>query len=372
MADMIEREVVPGFRATAKEDGTYRLDRYTGHESALIVPTQLNGVDVTEIGEKCFAGNSYLTRVSLAEGITAIGREAFSRCFSLREVMLPKTLEKLGEGAFRESGLASIELPPRIEAVPPMCFRGCTSLEEVRPNENLWRVEREAFYGCEKLLGVDLPDGLEELDELSFAHAGLVRMALPRGLTRIGREAFAWCTRLIQLSLPDELEIMEDGACAGCIQLETIALPAALTELGVNPFRFCTHLSAIDVAPENDALVTQDGALFLRRERVLISYPLGLREKRYAFPAGLYEIGDYAFCGAGDLERLRLPMGLRRIGEGAFRYCDRLQRVHMPDTVQSIGHGAFRNCQRLDGVVVKKGSFAHEQLKAMRVNCIEV
>lgn len=65
------------------------------------------------------------------------------------------------------------------------------------------------------------------------------------------------------------------------------------------------------------------------------------------FPQSLEEIGERAFAGCTELERLWIPGSVKRIGREAFWGCGKLRRVFLPASVAEIGHDAFdyRSCE---------------------------
>ena len=61
-------------------DGTAEITRYTGNAAELSMPDTLDGHSVTSIGEYAFSGCATLTSITLPEGLTSIGKGAFSLC----------------------------------------------------------------------------------------------------------------------------------------------------------------------------------------------------------------------------------------------------------------------------------------------------
>ena len=64
-------------------------------------------------------------------------------------------------------------------------------------------------------------------------------------------------------------------------------------------------------------------------------------------PEGYTTIGDYAFYGCTNLEKIILPSTLESIGKDAFNGCSKLTEVIMPDKIKSIGPNSFRECSGL-------------------------
>ena len=51
----------------------------------------------------------------------------FSGCFSLKEIILPEGLEKIGEGCFEGSGLEEITIPKSVKTIEGRVFYGAFS-----------------------------------------------------------------------------------------------------------------------------------------------------------------------------------------------------------------------------------------------------
>lgn len=64
------------------------------------------------------------------------------------------------------------------------------------------------------------------------------------------------------------------------------------------------------------------------------------------------EIGDRAFEGCKDLERISIPDSIMGIGNRAFSLCENLKKVVIPDSVISIGDDAFEYCYDLEYVLI--------------------
>ena len=63
---------------------------------------------------------------------------------------------------------------------------------------------------------------------------------------------------------------------------------------------------------------------------------LGDRTLRsYVIPAGVREIGDWAFSGCKELSRIEVPATLERIGRDAFLGCDKLEEVRISNMEQA-------------------------------------
>ncbi|MBR2463313.1 MAG: leucine-rich repeat domain-containing protein [Spirochaetaceae bacterium] len=70
------------------------------------------------IGESAFLFCVQLPRIALPEGIEEIGKEAFCCCKSLGEVVLPKSLKRVGETAFQGIPLKEIDFPEGAQVHP--------------------------------------------------------------------------------------------------------------------------------------------------------------------------------------------------------------------------------------------------------------
>ena len=181
-----------------------------------------------------------------------------------------------------------------------------------------------AFYDCQTLMSVTLPEGIVE----------------------IGEYAFSDCDNLQRVSLPRSLSILGDCAFDDCEGLTAIALPDGLTQVGVNPFHGCANLFDIFVSPDHEYLSTIDGVLFSKPDRRLVCYPMGYAAERYSVPEGVLDIGAMAFDRDLYIEEVVLPKSLVSIGDEAFNGCEGLRAMNLPAGVKSIGEDAMR-CKNL-------------------------
>ena len=77
--------------------------------------------DITEIPEGCFYLQTKLTSLSLPEGITAIGDDAFCGC-KISSLTLPSSLKTIGARAFSNNGITQLTIPNKVESIGNAAF----------------------------------------------------------------------------------------------------------------------------------------------------------------------------------------------------------------------------------------------------------
>ncbi len=133
-------------------DGRVMITKYKGSEANVIVPDEIEGQAVTEIGFYAFEADYGLETVTLPDTITAIRECAFTDCSSLWSINLPDGLTTIEKGA----------------------FTACTSLTSLTLPSSVTEVQEDAFVACEGLTSMTIfnPDleyrewGLEDIPDL--------------------------------------------------------------------------------------------------------------------------------------------------------------------------------------------------------------
>ena len=142
------------------------LIAYVGAGGDVTVP---NGV--TEIGVDAFYNNKTIGRVTLPEGVTTVSYSAFRRS-SVTEIALPSTLETIGNHAFYQcASLMTLETPDALTSIGEYAFQECKALETIEFGTGLTEIGQCAFYDCDSLTAVTLPDGVASLEYRAFAYS---------------------------------------------------------------------------------------------------------------------------------------------------------------------------------------------------------
>ena len=147
-----------------------------------VVPSEIDGCPVTEIGSLAFAFSGDIGRV-----------------------VLPKTVRKIGEGAFYGcSSLVNVNIPYGVSEIGTTAFKNCVSLKSVIIPSSVTRIEGETFIHCESLESVSLSGSLKIIGERAFAFCGsLKKLTVPGSVETIEDDAFYKCSALSEISLPD-------------------------------------------------------------------------------------------------------------------------------------------------------------------------
>ena len=133
--------------------------------------------------------------------VKSIPDKFFRGCKYLKSIMLPKSLNEIGEDAFYGcTGLTTIEFPEGLETIGKCAFSGCTGLTEVVFPERLETIGESAFDGCTSLTKIEFPEGLETIGGHAFWQCtGLTEVVFPEGLETIGEYAFWECDGLTKI-----------------------------------------------------------------------------------------------------------------------------------------------------------------------------
>ena len=156
------------------------------------------GEGVTSIGKYAFSYCSNLTEISIPSGVLEIGGYAFERTHSLQQVKLPSGLETMGSYLFyRSEGLRSIVIPDSVTSLGASAFSRCVNLKQVTIGAGITKLERYTFYTCTSLTEITVPNNVTVLGEQVFENcSALTTVTFGRQLTEIGKKSFSGCTAL--------------------------------------------------------------------------------------------------------------------------------------------------------------------------------
>lgn len=127
------------------------ITSYEGTDANVTTPTTLGGHVPTAIGEECFRLNNpktYMTSVTVSEGVTTIGDAAFVYCSHLASVSLPNSLVSIGLNAFMYcSALTSINIPNSVTSIGHRAFSDCSELVTITIPSSVTEIGDNVFYG---------------------------------------------------------------------------------------------------------------------------------------------------------------------------------------------------------------------------------
>ena len=171
----------------------------------------------------------------------------------------------------------------------------------------------------------------------------LTSVTIPNTVTSIGRYAFSRCEVLPEIDIPNSVITIGDYAFSDCSGVDTESQPgttiytglttvnigSGVVSIGNGVFDDCTILTAINVSNNNLNFSSQDGVLFSKYKKVLITYPCGKEgnDGFYTIPTSVTTIKAHAFEDCAKLTGVSIPLSVTDIEDYAFDNCYNLPVV---------------------------------------------
>ena len=152
--------------------------------------------DMTEYeGENYVPWHVYasgITQVIVEDGITSIGRYAFSNFKKLKNLNLGNDIKKIGSSAFVNCvSLQELNIPEQVTEIGWYAFQGCSLLKKVNLSDSVTEIGNSAFKDCALLNEVNMSDNLSAIGDEAFYNCKELRhIFFPKTLTKVGKKAF--------------------------------------------------------------------------------------------------------------------------------------------------------------------------------------
>ena len=383
-------------------DGTAAINGCTYFGEDLVIPSEIDGITVTQIKGETFFGFNNLRSVTFPDTIRSICIDAFVNCPNLNVIELQDTAMDISAGSFDNIGYINNEAnwDNGVLYIGKHLIAAKKDIEgSYQVKDGTITIADSAFSNCTKLTDAVVPDSVELIGANAFEKTGfyqndqnwdggilyagrhliaakdngtgeytirsdtkticgdafrgmerLTSIEIPVGVKRIGSLAFYFCQNLTAVTLPSSVTEIDDNAFFECGKLERIDIPAGVTVLGEGVFDDCGAMKEINVAEDNSVYCSVDGNLYSKDQSVLIQYAIGKNDESFSIPDIVRHLASYAFRYSEHIKTIHLPDGLLTIGTGAFDDCEELNNVVIPDSVKKIGQYAFNDTFSLDTI----------------------
>ncbi|MCT4587772.1 MAG: leucine-rich repeat domain-containing protein [Carboxylicivirga sp.] len=355
------------------------ITKYNATFTQIIVPSELDGVAVREIGVRAF-DNKGITNLDLPGTLLEIRGNAFSNN-EIRTIIIPEGVKAIGKSAFSLNLLETISIASSVESIGESAFANSKHKDNI-PNVYL------TFNSHSKLL---------DIGDFAFANAFLVTTGdIPLTVKNIGNGVFANNSiSNLDLSLTNIVSI---GANAfNKNSLRVVKLPNSLREIGSNAFsnnnnvlvnlpeyleersqfinwidsngntydkgarisdyslsykaQYYYTLGDVDVEVSEGVITNCSYDFFSKyikipsqiggEQIIRIGHNVFFQKELKAvnLPLSLQSIGSYSF-GQTSLTEVSFPEGLLEIEQGAFSN-NSLSSISLPSSIKYIGKQAF-------------------------------
>ena len=248
-------------------------------EGELVIPSEIDGVKVTSIGDRAFGGcaltnitipgsvtsigyqaflNCDLISINIPNGVTSIDRWAFARCENLINANISGSVTSIGEYAFGSCGSLNITVSPNnqnycdidgvlftkdtrtlityskdklqpeyiipngVTSIGDSAFDNCRSLTSVKLPDGVTSIGFEAFRECKSLTSISIPDSVTSIGDYAFQDTNLTSVKLSNSMTSIGGYVFNSCGNLTNITIPDSVTSIGWGAFEDCVSLTDV------------------------------------------------------------------------------------------------------------------------------------------------------
>ena len=182
---------------------------------------------VREISEGTFRGCSRLTSVKLPGSVVSIGSRAFAYCNSLTALSLPESIVNIDEWAFYSCvRLTNVFLPRNVTNVGATAFGGCRALSEINVDP-----ENIAYTSVD---GVLFDKEMKKLVQCPGGKTG--NYSVPMSVLRVVQGAFDGCENLVSVIMPAGIEILDDYTFYGCSVLRSVYFRGDAPLMGTKVF----------------------------------------------------------------------------------------------------------------------------------------
>ena len=189
------------FYASLNSDGTIKITGYCGEDEEIVIPAEICGYPVEELGNGAFSFTYDLKTVVVSEGIEAIGYAAFEGCEDLTRIVIPASVKTLGDDLFDG------------------CDKGSLTAVVVRSSKAEAACAREGVayrYSSFGTAGTAIPANITTIEAEAFAGCAFTSVIVPNGVTGIGAGAFKNCGKLRAILIPQGVQTLGEGIFEGC------------------------------------------------------------------------------------------------------------------------------------------------------------
>ena len=211
----------------------------------------------------------------------------------ISEAVIPDGVTHIGKGAFYGCEVA---------------FYYCESLQSIDIPNSVTYIGEDVFYYCELLQSIEVAEGNQYF-------ASIDGVLFSKDLTHI--ISYPQAKYGSQYTIPDSVTHINNGAFHKCDALQSIDIPNSVTHIGNVAFYYCESLQSIDI------------------------------------PNSVTHIGDSAFEECTALQSIDIPNSVTHIGYSAFSDCKTLQSIDIPNSVTHIGDYAFSGCEALQSIHIR-------------------
>lgn len=228
VTDVYDDFSVKQFKVMSKIENNIDCEIVNNNGKVCISNISSKGTALFSIPEGVEEIESYIEGINIIEtpsSLKKIGDRSFRDSDDLYKVICGKGLEEIGNEAFSESNLRSIEFNDSILKVGICAFMGSKLSGEIKCNayeigngafgdtkiskvvmKRAIRIGKKAFMNNNKLKEVDLGDRLEFIGKYAFSNCkALKSVVIPRSCKYIDSNAFYGC-RLKEVWIPKGLE----------------------------------------------------------------------------------------------------------------------------------------------------------------------
>lgn len=264
---------------TEKNKGKWDIARQSNDFLYLLTDSTMTATAYRYVGEpknsvqianSVFADKDYT--------VTSIGSYLMSNNTGVEEVIMPESIENIGDYAFQNTRIKNVVMPA-----------------------NLKRIGNGAFESCHNIQNIELNEGLEIIAERAFIWSSVKNLKIPGTVRSVGTNAF-WNNNSLR-----SLEICEGATgfygyniFGACYNLMYAKLPSSMTSTGSGLFTGDSGLTSIEFGESGIDTITSDP----------------FQET--------------------SVRRIRIPEGTKVIGYASFRNCSQLKTLDLPSSVTNI------------------------------------